>query len=268
MADHFFNVSRTFHETSQGKVQLPILYYDTSLVGAFFRCDLKGASKLLEGTGLEPVSIGGGKGLAGVAFFEYRNTTVGSYNECGITLAAVPVTGRTPPRFAGLDFLRKAAGRRVGLYITDLPVTTPLARAAGRELWGFPKFVTEIPFELAGSRFACKVMEPEGGREIFSLAGRVLPSPRLLVMDLLLYSNHQGAHLKTVVEVRSRARTHPGWGTRLSVTSSSHRMAKNLRDLGLDGASPFLIQTTPKFQSRLPAGEAIEKHPTPPLAYA
>jgi hypothetical protein len=34
-------------------------------------------------------------------------------------------------------------------------------------------------------------------------------------------------------------------------------MAKNIRDLGLDGAKPFLVQRTDHFQARLNEGRKI-----------
>jgi len=45
----------------------------------------------------------------------------------------------------------------------------------------------------------------------------------------------------------------PG-GIRLQVGQSRHRMADNLRELGLDGARPLAVSSTTRFQSRLNAG--------------
>lgn len=41
---------------------------------------------------------------------------------------------------------------------------------------------------------------------------------------------------------------------RLEVGRSHHRMARNLRDLGLDGASPLFVQQAVSFRPRLNRG--------------
>jgi len=47
----------------------------------------------------------------------------------------------------------------IGAYVLEMPVTIPQARAAGREIWGFPKFETKIPFKLERKRFEFGVLD-------------------------------------------------------------------------------------------------------------
>ena len=60
--------------------------------------------------------------------------------------------------------------------------------------------------------------------------------------------------MRTAVNVRGRVNLRPGRSLQLRVGESTHRMANNLRDLGLDGAHPLLVMDTHRFQSRLNAG--------------
>ncbi len=255
--DRFFRVPLTTHRTSAGLVDLPILYFDVRCVVAFFEVPRRGAESLLEGTHLVPAMVRHDRAACAIAFYEYRDTSVGVYNEVGTALLVLR-EGETPPAVGLLDLMRSPRTRRIGMYVVDLPVTTPLANAAGRELWGYPKFVTSIPFELAGRHFDSSVMDPDGQRRILRLhgdAGRGIPGPPL---SLATYTFLEGELIRTPVDVRGPIRIHGSGSVRLEIGASDHPMAARLRTLGLAGASPSLVTSTNRFQSKLHAGTRVK----------
>lgn len=250
--DTFFDVPRTVHPTSQGPVELPILYRDVTTVVPLFTVARARAAALLDGTGLEPAPLPGDRATVALAFYEYRDTSVGVYNEVGTAVFVVRRGER--PRLGLADLVRPPARRTVGMYVVDLPVTTAIANAAGRELWGYPKFVTEIPFHLAGREVDTAVRDPDGRGEICALVGRLgraLPVPPL---SLMTYTRHDGVLWRTHVDVRGRTLAHAAGSVRLTVGASPHPMAERLRALGLDGARPRLVLASDRFQSLLHAG--------------
>lgn len=257
-SDPFFQVPQTTHTTTQGPIDLPILYFDVSMLLAFFVTSRDAVEAKLSGTGLRPALTIGRRALVGLAHYEYRQTGVGSYNEVGLALPVLP-EGAPTPRNPIQAFYGSVDDRHLGFHVLDLPVTTPLANAGGRELWGYPKFVAPIPFRLDRKSFESSVTDPDGNGDIFTLSGRLLPSVPAPPMSLVLYSHHQGNVLRATVNVRGRMNLRPGGGLQLHVGKSTHRMARNLRDLGLDGARPALVLDTHRFQSRLNAGAPIEK---------
>jgi hypothetical protein len=254
--EDFFEVPRKAVETSDGSVELPILYYDVSIIQAFFWCDLDCVAAKLKGTDLAPIRFFTGKALAGIIFFEYRDTTISSYNECGLAVMVRPETA-SKPLFPTIDFFRKPDARTVGFYVVDLPVTTESACVAGRELWGYPKFVTEIPIKVEDDGVECSVRSPEGNGDIVRFSGRPGTGVSLSAFDLMSYSNRNRELVKTDVDVRAKMKTCLGGDFRVAVGDSQHRMAKNIRDLGLDGAKPFLVQRSDHFQARLNEGRKI-----------
>jgi hypothetical protein len=257
-SDPFFQVPQTGHATTQGDVDLPILYFDTSTLLAFFVADRDAVEAKLSGTGLQPALTIGGRALVGVAHYEYRRTGVGSYNEVGVALPVLP-EGAPAPRNPIQALYGSVDERHLGFHILDLPVTTPLANAAGRELWGYPKFVAPIPFHLNRKSFESSVMDPDGHGDIFTLSGRLLPALPVPPMSLVLYSHRGEDLLRTIVNVRGRTNLRLGRSLELRVGDSTHRMANNLRDLGLDGAHPAIVMDTHRFQSRLNAGVPVAK---------
>lgn len=251
----FFAVPTTPATTSAGDVELPILYYDNSNVFALFSADPDAAAEKLAGTGLVPALHVGNRPVVAVALYEYREASIDPYNEVGVGLLVTPQSGRRKRPLTGwADLLRSPDRREQGAYILDLPVTTAQACAAGSEIWGYPKFVAPISFELGGGRFSSVTEDPEDGSTIMELSGRAVPVLPTPPMPLVLYSFNNGEMLRTNVDLRNGMQAHLPGGLKLRVGQSKHRMANNLRDLGLDGARPFAVASTDRFQSRLNAG--------------
>ena len=225
-----------------------------------FRARRAAVEELLAGTGLVPALGFGGDATVALSYYEYRDTSVGPYNEVGLAAFVRPASAPAP-RLPITDLYRRVAARTIGAYVLDLPVTTPIANAAGRELWGYPKFVTPISFHLDRGRFESAIDDPEGAAPIAVLAGRLglgVPAP---AMSLVTFSVRHGDLVRTHIDVRGRVRARGPGELRLDVGGSRHPMADRLRRLGLDGARPLVVMTTDRFQSRLNAGVVIAERP-------
>jgi hypothetical protein len=255
-ADPFFQYPRTTFDTSEGKVELPILYFDDSQLMALFLVDREKAQAMVQGEGLEAVRFAGGKALVGVAFYEYRETSIGDYNEVGVAIAVVPA-GTPAPAIPLLSMLGSLDKRRVGFFIVDLPVTTRAACAAGCELWGYPKFVTPIPFSLKGNVFRGAVVDPDGGGNIVELSGKAGAGIAGPILNLVLYSRHGGSSLRTLVNTRGGGRICLPGTMRLKVSRVGHPMAGRLTALGLEDAAPAIVMRSDRLQLRLNAGAVL-----------
>lgn len=253
--DSFFQVPLVQRTTSEGVVGFPILYFDARCVQAFFWCKLALVEEKLIGTGLRPAMVWRGSAIVGLAFFEYLNTSIGLYNEAGLAIPVLPSTSSHSTRWLQLLQDVEHPGHELGFHIAHLPVTTNAACAAGKEIWGYPKFVTDIPFSLSEGRLNVSVRDPGDGKlsiaELKGQLGAGVPTPTL---SLLLYSSLAGQRLRTKVNVRGKTRLHAGAATRLEVGASDHPMADTLRQLGLSAAIPVALTTTQGFQSRLNLG--------------
>ena len=95
---------------------------------------------------------------------EFRDNDLGPYNKVAIS---IPFTlNRATPLFTGI--LRKSPDVP-NLYIRHLPVTTEIARDAGVEFAGYPKFLASIKFEKQNGWITCRLAEggaayPDPGR--------------------------------------------------------------------------------------------------------
>ena len=218
---------------------LPIRYFDVQCLVATFLTGLDRAVELLKGTGLQAVPQEDGKGVVLLYCIEYRITDIGPYNEVGLTVLA------------------RAPGDPIpAIYVVNLPVTTERASRAGREIWGYNKFVAAIEVESDGKNFSTILDDLDGGT-ISTIEGRrgaSIPAPP---SDIVTFTLLNGKIIKTIVRVLTPSLAGSGDGFVFKVGASGHPMTNNLRILGLDGARPVLVQYTDPWQALLFPGRAL-----------
>src|SRR6516225_5978677 len=218
---------------------LPIRYFDVQCLVATFPVDLHRAAALLEDTGLLAVSQEDGKAVALLYCIEYRITDIGPYNEVGLTVMARAPGDPIPAN-----------------YVVNLPVTTAVASRAGRESWGYDKFLAAIDVKSDGKKFSTTLRDTEN-EVICALEGNrgaSVPSPPA---DILTFTLLQGRVIKTVIQVLTPFHASSGHGFVFKVGASRHPMTDNLRTVKLDGARPVLVQYADPFQALLFPGRAL-----------
>ncbi|MGD0354524.1 MAG: acetoacetate decarboxylase family protein [Dehalococcoidia bacterium] len=265
----FFDVPKMIANTSEGELELPIFYFDVSVRQLNFWVDYEKALPKLEGTGLEPIRFSNGKTIVSMVFYNYRRTSVSSYEELGLAITAQPQSPKNKTRRLITIFGIPMISGGISAYVLELPVTTDIARAGGREIWGYPKFVTNLPFKFSESGFEFGALDPASGESIVSVKADLSKGKGMNTrgFDLATYSNLNDWILKTIVNVDVKYKTYLKKPAEIKVGPAKHRMTDNLRDLGLDKTQPFVIQTTDSFCSRLNKGEPVAQWRTPPLPY-
>ena len=268
MADDFFDVPTTEAVTTRGPVRLPMFFYDVSVRQLDFFVDYAAALSRLDGTGLAPCRFVNGKAIASLILYNYRDVSIGEYDEVAIVLLVIPRALRDPHLY--LPSLARRDGHRwtIGGYVLEMPVTLAVARAAGREIWGYPKYLTDIPLSLSDREFSYEVMDEPGGSPVLSVECRPGPGVTVRAGDLVTFSNHEDAILRTVVDVDASYRYSTAGRVSVRAGVTDHRLAQNVRALGLDRLKPFVAQSTDSFRSRLDRGwpVASQKTPAPPYA--
>ncbi len=267
-SDAFFHVPISDVKTSEGRVDLPMFFYNVGVRHLNYWVDYERVVPKLEGTGLVPLRFFNGKALVSLIFFNYRDVSIGPYDEVTITIVVRPAAFKDPGVYLP-TFLRRSGKDwgSIGAYVLEMPVTIPQARAAGREIWGFPKFETRIPFRLTGRSFEFEVKDPQANGFIVAVEGMMGPGIPLRATDLVTYSNLNDSIWKTIIDVDATYTLCTAKRVSLKVGSSTHGMAKNVNDLGLADINPFLIMSSDNFRSRLNPGSGVAPWKTPELPY-
>jgi Acetoacetate decarboxylase (ADC) len=217
---------------------LPIRYFDVQCLVATFLVEPNQASELLV-AGLQPVLQEDGKAIVDLYCIEYRKTDIGAYNEVGLTIRA---TAPGDPIAAN--------------FVANLPVTTAVASRAGREIWGYNKFVAAIDVSSKDKSFST-VLRDSDNEIIGALEGERGASAPVQAANILTFSLHQGRLIKTVIRVLTPSLVSNGDSFTFKVGNSRHPMTGNLRTVALDRARPVLINYSNPFQALLFPGRAL-----------
>lgn len=191
----------------------PVEIRRARLATATFAVDHPPAARLVGPTGLELLQLPFGKALAAVVFVRYGDTDLGAYNEVGLCLMVRDDKGKP------------------GAYVHRLPVDQEFTMRAGRDLWGFPKWMTEITTTFDQKGASCSLSD--GGDFVLAMHARRshLPLPgRELTMDA--WTHRDGVLRRTPWVMRHRGIRARLGGTTL-VIGDSNPMADELRALGL-----------------------------------
>ena len=218
---------------------LPIRYFDAYGLRAIFLVDLDRAAEMLKGVGLKAIAQENGKAIASVGYFQYRKTDIGPYDEFSLTLTAAAPGDPVPAD-----------------YVFNLAVTSATANCAGREVWGYNKFVATIEGVHDAEKFSMTARD-SGNAMIGALEGARGASVPMPPDDEFLFSLLGGKIIKALLRVMAPVQVCAGGGFVVRIGPSRHPMADNLRSLGLDGARAVLVQYADPYQAMLFPGQAI-----------
>lgn len=126
------------------QIEIPACYYDLRYFTSIFTVKTSRLRNLLPHATFKPIEVFPGIGMLGITAFEYRDTSIGPYNEIAI---AIPIV--FPPKFVfpTLNSITMLLNNIFPVYIHHLPVTTEIALQLGIHFWNYPKFLAEITFQ-------------------------------------------------------------------------------------------------------------------------
>ncbi len=197
------------------------------------------AQQLIAATGLEVTGPVPGRALLALAVCRYLDTDLDPYHEVAMSL--VVRRHDAPARPSGLERIRGFARGDLGAYIHRLPVDQAFTCAAGRDIWGFPKWVTTIdidePAEGADRHRCVTARLVDGNHHVLTLT--VFGGGRLALPATAppTYSFDGGILRKTLWSTRTAGVSGRPGGARLVL--GDHPMAEELRSLGLPKRALF-----------------------------
>jgi hypothetical protein len=183
--------------------------------------------------------------MCSIAAVQYTDNDLGPYNEIAVAFVVEPHDGSAGGSSMTGD---------VTTFIHKLPVNQSFTCEAGRDIWGFPKWVTDITFTDRGRRTEAVLIDD--GEFVLSLSvGRgLLPMPaRELPMSC--YSHRDGVLRRTPWTNRvDDARVAPA-GAQLEL-GTRHPMAAELRSLGLP-KRPIMSMSVGQLGATFGAAEVV-----------
>jgi hypothetical protein len=209
-------------------IEFPVFYYDIRFITAIFTAKTSALRKLLPHPKFKPIQIWPGVGMLGIAAFEYRDTSVGPYNEIALT---IPV--KFPPKFIMPGFFAMKMIRRnlFPVYIHHLPVTTEIALKFGIHFYNYPKFPAEIIFQDRDE--SLEVVLKENDDLILKLLAKKLRLKRSVGFEFHTYSIKKNVVLHTQVEGWAPKFGSAKMGRIAELELGEHRISREIAELNL-----------------------------------
>jgi len=163
-----------------------------------------------------------------IVAFEYRDTSIGPYNEIGLSVPVKFPPKFTLPGFAAISMMRKNC---FSVYIHHLPVTTEIALKGGVHFYNYPKFLSEITFQDQDDRLEVTLREED--ELIFKMNAEKIPLNRSVQIEFHTYSIKDNMVMHTLVE---------GWapqfgvkmmGNKAKLGLGNHRISQEIAELNL-----------------------------------
>ncbi len=226
---------------------------DGKVACVLYRVPLAPLLQRLEGTGLCPVLAGASHGLVTLTWFDYGGSGLGPYGELALGIVVTgrptrglrhladlwqlsPLAGKLSPLTRRLGPLMSRLGPLVsdgelGAWVVSLPVTSETARAAGIEVFGYPKFLCEMAFTWSvgclNTTLLCE------GRRILSMRVPLGPGIPVPVGRLITFTRRDTQLLKTEIPVKWRGTLARAHGLQLELEAPEHPLSRDLQALGL-----------------------------------
>jgi hypothetical protein len=140
---------RTFEIEGQ-TLGYPAKFQDASSAVGLFVVSLSAAEEMIRGSGFEIAPVAPGKAIFSLSCVDYRESDCGVYREIamGFFVKHYRRNNKIPYLGTWLDIVRDKANT----FIWNLSVTTKLANDAGILMWGLPKTIEKIDFNVASER--------------------------------------------------------------------------------------------------------------------
>jgi len=211
----------------QGRmISMPVYVRQADSWAAQFFVPAKAAQAIVDPTGLEVAQPLPGRAVVNIAFVNYIDSDLDTYNELAVAYLVRPDSaGKGTTR----DKMREFVRGEIGVYIHELPVTQTFTLEAGRRIWGYPKILADIDIREEHRRVTCKLTHD--GQHVLTLSLKEGGPIKLPQRELPTYSNLDGVLRRTLWDQHAETRARLG-GAKIEL-GDSHPIAHELRTLGL-----------------------------------
>ena len=220
-------------------IGLPVEVRRAAQWGVQYLVPAAAAQRHVDPTGLEVTGPLPGRALVALAVCRYDDTDLDAYHEVAVSFVVRP---HDAPRGATTaQRLQEFGSGAIGAYIHRLPVDQEFTCAAGRDVWGYPKWVTTIdidepaPGPTRGTGTTVRLVDD--GAHVLTLTMAAGGPIKLPSQAPPSYSFRDGVLRRTPWETSSEGVTGRFGGATLVL--GDHPMADELRSLGLPRRALF-----------------------------
>lgn len=234
------------YEIAGRTVTMPVRVRSARMAAATYLVDAEAAQSIIERTGLTVARKRTDRAIVALALVRYVDSDLGDYNELGLTFVVDDPAG-APPTGRG----------SVATYIHRLPVNQAFTCAAGQQIWGFPKWVSDLDVSF-GPTGASAVLRGDDGQQLVrvDLAPGRIPTPSR-PMEMVCYSNGPDDEiLRTSWVTHNRGSSMRPRGATVEI-GNGHVLCDEMRTLGLGDRQALLCAHAQQMRATFSAPEVV-----------
>ncbi|MBD2858988.1 acetoacetate decarboxylase family protein [Spongiibacter sp. KMU-158] len=233
-------------------ISLPVRIDEASMMMHFYTVKTAVVRRILADTGFTPVELFPGRALMQLIGVDYRRNDLGDYNEAAI-LFPVTTPGQAPVRVPLLGALSRMASGKLDNFVYRMPVDQPFTTHAGRFIWGFPKWVSKVDFELDDKRVRTRF--EDDGELIFDINAAANGRRKMPEQEAPSLTVRHGRASRIVGSTWGEGFTFKLGGKKPEI-GNSHPLAKLLRELGLP-KRPLCTLSVRDGKMKFPGAEEV-----------
>jgi Acetoacetate decarboxylase (ADC) len=217
------------------------------------------AQRIVSPTGLEVTGPVPGRALIALAVCRCDDTDLDPYHEVAVSFLVRPHD--SPACASAARRIAELATGSIGVYIHRLPVDREFSCAAGRDIWGFPKWVASIEIDeptggpRAGTGMSTRLVDD--GTHVLTLSVEARGPLRLPPTAPPTYSLADGVLRRTTWSTAADGTSGRLGGARL--TLGDHPMADELRSLGLPRRA-LVSSASTQMRASFDAAEIVDRN--------
>ncbi|WP_421843470.1 acetoacetate decarboxylase family protein [Mycobacterium sp.] len=234
------------------EIALPVVVRDASLLASTFLVDAAAAQEMIAQSGYRVVKFLPGKAIVMLVCVDYRDNDLGDYNEGAINFFVT-----TPGEKRPLPFVGAIGGLFNGAlkcFSYRMPVDQEFTTHAGRYIWGFPKWITQVDIEF-GTRTATGTLIDED-QLVYSITTKTGGTRVQKDQAITSLAVRNGRAWKTTGTSRG-AGVMFSLGGQAPKIGTTHPLAKELRTLGLP-KKPLMTISIAKAHMQFGVPQSVE----------
>ncbi|MFT5887774.1 MAG: hypothetical protein ACI9BO_000587 [Zhongshania sp.] len=217
-------------------VSLPVTVKAAAMLMNVFLVDSKKAQALIANSGFKVVELFPGKALMQLLGVDYQQNDLGDYNEAAIVFpVTTPGESRPLPVIGAMWRMMRG---QLANYVYRMPVNQGFTTHAGRFIWGFPKWVTEVDIQFKDDTASAEFCDD--GELVFAISANAGGKAQAKPQAAPSVAIRNGQAWKTIGITEGEGLT---FSRKVNVPQigRSHPLALVLRNLGLPKKPLFSI---------------------------